>query len=395
MTIARLQKAADLLDKSNIGYDQSNRWSFLDRKNRTVKAGGECDCSSGCGAIAYLAGYPVDLTGTFWTGNFAAKMRATGLFDVIRYKHRNQVRAGDFVVGPGHVIFARTATKWWSAEADERGMSRGGKAGDQTGRETRYRAPYDRSRGWAYIVRLVTPATLQRRILAAYKARKPGAVEDALKLLAYRAPWDGPRWRWFLTRWATLDAGMSLCYDPADLGGLEDGHHAFVVLGSALTKDGTLTEKMRRRLTLAKLALDVSPASVVIVTGGAPRNGITEAAAGKAWLVAAGIDPARIILETKAGSTIGNALNTIPILAKRGVTSYTLVSDASHLRRASVLFLAAQLAIETSRNQLLNLEPRVPLAFNDYAPGAVLPEQPVRNNTLATIADEARALLKL
>lgn len=40
---------------------------------------------------------------------------------------------GDFLLGPGHVVFCYTPTKWWSAENDERGKSTGGKAGDQTG----------------------------------------------------------------------------------------------------------------------------------------------------------------------------------------------------------------------------------------------------------------------
>jgi len=394
VTIARLQKVADTLDKSNIGYDQSNRWSFLDRKNRKIKAGAETDCSASCGAIAYLAGYPVDLTGTFWTGNFAQKLKATGLFEVIRFKKLSQVRAGDFVVGPGHVIFARTAGKWWSAENDERGKSHGGKAGDQTGRETRYRAPYLRSRGWAYIVRLITPKAFQRRILDAYAARKLGQVNDLLRLLTIRAPWDGPRWLNFMAAWTARDEGMPLSYDPAAPGVTPHGH-AFVVLGSALTATGQLTEKFRRRLALAKLALDANPASQVIVTGGAPKAGVTEAAAGKAWLTAAGIDPARIITEDRSASTIGNATRTIPLMVAKGITDYTLVSDASHLRRATTLFAAARLGIETGNNKVLTLYAGVPLAFNDYAPNPVKPEQPVDDTTSKTVVAEVKALLAL
>ena len=393
MSVSKLQKIADQLNSSNIGYDQGQRWSFLDRKRRAINKGGECDCSSSCGAIAWLAGYPVDLTGTFWTGNFAAKLKAAG-FDVIRFQKLDQVKAGDFLVGPGHVIFARTKGKWWSAENDERGKSSGGKAGNQTGRETRYRAPYQRSKGWAYIVRPLSTATLKRRILAAYKTRQLGTVKSTLKLLTTRASSDGPRWKAFMAQWAAWDRGMPLDYDPATASVPAAGH-AFVVLGSALTAKGAVTEKYRRRLALAKLAADTHPASKIVLTGGAAKSGVTEAAAGKAWLTAAGLDPARVLIETKSASTVGNALHTLPVLTTNKVTSYTLVSDASHLRRASVLFAAARLKEETANNKALKLTACRPLAYNDYAPDPVKPEAPVDDPTLATVVGQVTQLLGL
>lgn len=153
MTIAHMQAAADLLDRSGIGYDQNERWSFLDLATRSIIAGGETDCSASCGAIIWLGGYPIDLKGTFYTGNFAEKAKAAG-FSVIRFQSLDQVLPGDFLLTPGaHVVFVRDRQRFWSAESDERGQSTGGQAGDQTGRETRYRAPYVRSGGWTYIVR--------------------------------------------------------------------------------------------------------------------------------------------------------------------------------------------------------------------------------------------------
>lgn len=163
MTIAAMQTAADELAGANIGYDQAQRWSFF-RAGRII-SGGETDCSASCGVIAKLGGYPVDLGGTFYTGNFASKLKAAG-FSVLRFTGLNQVKPGDFLLTPGHhVIFVRDATRWWSAEFDERGKSAGGQAGNQNGRETRYRTPYLRPGGWTYIVRPpadpkpTTPAT--------------------------------------------------------------------------------------------------------------------------------------------------------------------------------------------------------------------------------------------
>ena len=95
-TIAAMQAVADQLASWNLGYDQSNRWN--------IKDGGECDCSSSSGWIIKQAGYPIDLGGTFYTGNFAAKAKAAG-FTVLPFKMSN-VRAGDFLLTPGrHVVF--------------------------------------------------------------------------------------------------------------------------------------------------------------------------------------------------------------------------------------------------------------------------------------------------
>lgn len=394
MTVKAMQAVADQLDAARLGYDQSQRWSFLDTKGRRVIAGRETDCSASCGAIAWLAGYPVDLSGTFYTGNFAQKLKAAG-FEVLRFERLSQVRAGDFVLTPGHhVVFARTASRWWSANGDERGRQAGGKAGNQTGRETGYRAAYLRPGGWRYIVRPVPLDVFKGRALAAMANDKPGAIADAVAMLCKRAAFDGPRWRAFLSAWATLNAGALLLFDPAKVAPSTD-RHAFVVLGSALTKAGELTPKYLRRLKLAAAGLAANPGSLVIVSGGKPERGTTEAEEGLEWLAANGVDPSRILLEEESASTVGNAANCLPIMRRHGVTSYTLVSDASHLRRALVLFHAAQLRIETRENVRLPIAALPPLAVDDYAPKPVATAAPVEPATRREIAAEVATLLGL
>ena len=56
--LQKMQDWSDILNMANVGYDKNDRWSFLDMKKRTIKWDKECDCSSSCGAIAWLAGYP-------------------------------------------------------------------------------------------------------------------------------------------------------------------------------------------------------------------------------------------------------------------------------------------------------------------------------------------------
>ena len=159
MSLTKMNAYADLLDASNVGYDQYERFSFNPaRDGLTVIPNRECDCSSSCAAIAKAGCFNVDMRNPIYTGNFKNKLIEAG-FAAINVRGWSQsklyaaVSEGDFLLGPGHVVYIRERNRWWSAENDERGRSTGGKAGDQTGMEARYRNPYMRSRGWEWILR--------------------------------------------------------------------------------------------------------------------------------------------------------------------------------------------------------------------------------------------------
>lgn len=409
MTIASMLAIADYLDKkANVGYDQSQRWTFIEKSAvleaemitlqaaiEHIVSGRETDCSASCGAIARLGGYPVDLSGTWYTGNFTSKMKSSGYFQAISVKGWSSKRLyaylknGDFLIGPGHVVFVRLGGArgwWWSAESDERGRSTGGKAGG-AGDHVGYRKPYMRSRGWTYIVRAYPSTKFRGQVLAYYDQQLKSSLDKAMHRLQITAPWDGPLWKTFIDDWTALDRGMVLSY-PGDTYVIPEGEqHAFVVLGST-------TSKMTRRLDAALPAIQANPQSKIILTGGVKRGAATEAAWMKAWLVSEGVDASRIILETKSSSTIGNAKYSMPILVREGIKRYTLVSDASHLRRASVLFLAAQLDIETTVNKKTGILPMQALAFNDYT-GVVATEKPVSSATRHEVVKETAALLGL
>ena len=166
MSIQAMSSIVDRLEMSGVGYDQGDRWSWLDRQNRTIVPNKETDCSAGCGGVAWLAGYPVDINDPLYTGNFRQKMVAAG-FEAIAVAGKglssliSLIREGDFILGPGHVVYVREPNRWWSAENDENGKSNNGKAGDQTGVEARFRSPYARSRGWQWVLRPTSSAANQ------------------------------------------------------------------------------------------------------------------------------------------------------------------------------------------------------------------------------------------
>jgi len=146
-TIKAMTTWARLMARSNIGYGQDDRWSFLDRLAKKIVPGQDGDCSSTTGAIAWLAGYLINLTGTFYTGNILSRLADAG-WRVFRWAGMGSTREGDIICAPGHhVVYEVDGGKWWSAEATEKGGKTGGKSGNQNGIETRIRGKYDMSKG--------------------------------------------------------------------------------------------------------------------------------------------------------------------------------------------------------------------------------------------------------
>ena len=179
MSLTKMNAYADLLNASNVGYDQNERFSFNPaRDGLSVIPNRECDCSSSCAAIAKAGGFNVDMRDPIYTGNFENKLVDAG-FTAIDVRGWSQsklyaaVSEGDFLLGPGHVVYIRERNRWWSAENDERGLSTGGRAGDQTGMEARYRNPYMRSRGWEWILR---PAIAADPLVAVTPGPSPTTV---------------------------------------------------------------------------------------------------------------------------------------------------------------------------------------------------------------------------
>jgi tetratricopeptide (TPR) repeat protein len=125
---------------------------------------------------------------------------------------------------------------------------------------------------------------------------------------------------------------------PADL---PQKDHAIVILGYALAEDGSMREPLIERLKAGLAIAKQYPNSKIIVTGGVPKQGITEADAMSNWLISQGIEKDRIILENKSTDTVENGLFSTAILDKEGIKDVTLVTSASHMRRALTVFKEA------------------------------------------------------
>ena len=126
----------------------------------------------------------------------------------------------------------------------------------------------------------------------------------------------------------------------------DPGRDYLIVLGAAVYKDQpSLT--LIRRLEGALDYLETYPDSVAIVSGGmGAGETVTEAQAMYDWLVAAGVDPSRVLTEPKASSTEENLKFSFDIIRSRGdepAGKVAIVSSAYHLYRAKCL--AAKLGV--------------------------------------------------
>ena len=113
-----------------------------------------------------------------------------------------------------------------------------------------------------------------------------------------------------------------------------------IVLGAAVYGDEpSLT--LVRRMEGALDYLNTYPDSIAIVSGGmGPGETVTEAQAMYDWLTAHGADPARVIMEDKATSTMENLEFSFAIIRSLGDEpdgKVAIVSSAYHLYRAKLM----------------------------------------------------------
>lgn len=128
-----------------------------------------------------------------------------------------------------------------------------------------------------------------------------------------------------------------------------ENDHLFVLLGYALNENGEMEETLENRLEHALDLLEKNPNSKIIVTGGVPQEGNTEAKVMNKWLIDHDIDEDRIIQEGNATDTIENALFSLRKAAELDFSNnITIISSASHVRRAEVLFTVANRIVNES-----------------------------------------------
>lgn len=116
---------------------------------------------------------------------------------------------------------------------------------------------------------------------------------------------------------------------------------AIVILGYGLKPDGTMRLILHTRVLAGMAVGHMFPQSPIIVTGGNPRNGKTEAGQMRNMLRLYGIPEERIIVEDRANSTVQNAAFSVPLAKQAGASGIILVTSSSHQDRADGNFADA------------------------------------------------------
>ena len=114
-----------------------------------------------------------------------------------------------------------------------------------------------------------------------------------------------------------------------------------VILGYGLNPDGTMRTILRRRVLTGLAVAQFFPRAPIIVTGGNPQNGKTEAGQMHNMLRFLGVPDDRIILEDKANSTVQNARFSVPLAEQAGTSGIILVTSTTHQDRADGNFVDA------------------------------------------------------
>ncbi len=113
---------------------------------------------------------------------------------------------------------------------------------------------------------------------------------------------------------------------------------AIIVLGSPADEDGNPTPRQLARVTEAVHEYDRGVAPRLILTGGAAYNRFVEARSMARAAEAQGIPESAIFEEGEAKDTIQNACFSVRIMKAHGWRSAEVVSTASHLPRAGMIF---------------------------------------------------------
>jgi uncharacterized SAM-binding protein YcdF (DUF218 family) len=130
---------------------------------------------------------------------------------------------------------------------------------------------------------------------------------------------------------------------------------AIIVLGTPADRDGNPTPEMLARVTEGVREYERGVAPRLILSGAAAHNQFTVARVMAATAHAQGIPNSAIFEETRAMDTIQNACYSARIMKAHGWRSAEVVSSASHLPRAGIIF--SELPLEWRTHSAPPLEP--------------------------------------
>ena len=130
-----------------------------------------------------------------------------------------------------------------------------------------------------------------------------------------------------------------LLYRSVPIGNTEQTKFdTIIVLGCPADPGGKPSPVQRERVSEGVRQYRAGIAPMLVMTGGAAHNQYVEAEVMASIAKAQGVPPSVILEESQAQNTIQNAYYSVRIMQAHGWHSAEVVSSASHLPRASLIF---------------------------------------------------------
>ena len=111
-----------------------------------------------------------------------------------------------------------------------------------------------------------------------------------------------------------------------------------VILGNKVNEDGTLSERLEKRLECGLKLYEKGLVKTIFVSGGLGKEGFYEGDKMKVFLVEKGIPASSIIVDNFGNNTLASVDNTIKLKNKLNFKSIIVVSQYFHLTRTKMLF---------------------------------------------------------
>ena len=194
----------------------------------------------------------------------------------------------------------------------------------------------------------------------AYADRQEAAVDiirSDLEKLNALDPALGSLWTKLMRTWSKVNSGLTVNPGVLPDGLPEDESLCIVVLGFQLESDGSMAPELLGRCETALRCAEKYPNALIAVTGGGTawqNPGATEAGVMAEWLIAHGVEAARILKEDASRTTGDNAEFTCRLLLENHpeVKALAIVSSDYHVPLGVLLFEEEALLYEYETGSL-------------------------------------------
>ena len=111
-----------------------------------------------------------------------------------------------------------------------------------------------------------------------------------------------------------------------------------LILGSKVNEDGSLSERLEKRLECGLELYKTGRVKKVLVSGGFGKEGFYEGDKMREYLLSNGIPDSLIIVDNQGNNTRASVINTLKLRESVGFESVIVVSQYFHITRTKMLF---------------------------------------------------------